>query len=226
MKIRSDLIVFLLTLSAFALSNGALAGENLIKNGDFEDPDDPLKGWCIDWAWEGNANHANNQKCISIVKADGPKKNVMRMGSNLKEPIFMSPLAKFTYGKKYKITFDCRGTENGEGLRVYIRGFKWKSGIKPFENPHWGDLQMIYRQGTVIACTGGPQVNKEIYSRIKNTWTTVSFEFPPVDKKGGIASKSLQPMRYFCIYGVYAGGYFPPDKSEFLIDNLVIEEVK
>ena len=231
MKHRSCLLAASLILTTFVLTGSVFAkGQNLVENGDFENPDDPFKGWCIDFKWEGNSNHMNNERSFTIVKKDGMKKNVMRMGSDAKEPLFMSPLVKYTFGKRYRISFDCRGTENGEGLRVYIRGFKWKPGVRPFDKPHWSDLRLCYRQGTTIACDGRKQQSKtEIYSRVKNSWNRVTLEFPP-EKKGSDMSDlkkntAFKPMRFFCLYGVYAGGYFPVHTSEFLIDNLVVEEI-
>lgn len=222
-------VVKSLVLVLFTLLMGGLervyAGENLVENGDFENPEDPFKNWCIDLDWMGNKNNMNNKANVSLVELDGVKKNVMAMKHGNREPSFYSPVVKFEYGKKYRFTFDCR-SNNGSGMfRIYVKGLKWKSGVKPYPNPHIGDTQTIYR-GNAMNCTGGPQKSgSNTTSATSKTWKTVVAEFPLNDYNdlSDLAKSHMKPVRMlslFCVMVTDASA-----DTVLYIDNLKVEEI-
>lgn len=187
-------------------------GVNLVVNGDFEDPENPTKGWTLDWDWNGSSVNANNLKNVTILPKDGLKKNVLRLEHHNKEAPFLSPVVPFEYGKTYEISFDVK-INKGAGERIYIAGYKWKPGVRPYENPHTGDLRKIY-QGKNIAGIG-------------TAWKRISIKFPgsSYDDLSPLAKQSLQPTRVIGLYCVMVEDENPVPGEAVFIDNLIIKEL-
>lgn len=210
----------------FCLVLSARAGENLCVNGDLEDPEDPFKGWTIDWDWTGNHYNKDNKKMVELVKKDGLKHNVLKIGKeDGKENCFMAPLVKYEYGKRYRVSFDFR-SEQAKSCRIYVKGFKWKSGIRPYENPHPGDLQLLYR-GNAITANGKKDTGSETGSRTSSSWTRVTTYFPlkEFNDLSPAAKKRLKYVRYMGLYFVKELVDYHPETTHFYIDNVVFEEM-
>lgn len=185
------------------------AGKNLIENGSFDDPENPFKGWTIDWEWDGTTPHKGIPGGVSLIATDGAKKTVMRVSNNngsIKEPVICSPLVPFEYGKQYKVTIDAKS--DGEApVWLFVRGYKWAPGVKPYDNPHVGDLRLIFKSEPITA---------------SKAWKTISMTFPKIDysKQSELSLSHMKPIRFIAFYLVIAGGFGP---GTAYIDNLKIE---
>ncbi len=198
--------LFLLTAIILMLAGNTFAGSaNLIVNGNFEDPENPTKGWNLDWHHDDGIEPPNLPN-VAILKKDGLKRNVLQVKQWKGEPKVLSPVAKFEFGKRYLIECDVR-TDSKTTVRLYPAGLKWKPGIRPYDNPHIGDMRLIYK-GTVVTVGTG--------------WKRIKAIFPhhPYDKLSPLAKKHLRPVRFVGLYSVTIVG------GAIYFDNCVIKETK
>lgn len=196
---------------------GAAGAENLCINGDFNVVTNGNKpfGWIYDFAWTKRTHQTDNPQYVSIQKRQGAKRNVLRLEmapiskSPHEESIAMSNLIPFERGKTYKISFD--GRTEGMMERIYVRGYKWKSGIRPHENPKLSELQNIYR--------GKP------FGSLRKSWKTYSRDFPYFSKKGSskLNLKHLKHVRFFALYIIIPFFETNPPGSIY-IDNVKIQQ--
>ncbi|MBN2302199.1 MAG: hypothetical protein JXN60_06765 [Lentisphaerae bacterium] len=170
----------------------AVCADNLCINGDFNTVTNENKpyGWIYDLAWTKRGPWKNNTQYVSIKEKDGVRKNVLAlaMGNALlhDESVVISNLMPFEQGKTYKISFD--GRTDGAAERIYIRGYKWKSGIKPHDNPELSELQDIYH--------GKP------FEPLTKSWKRMTLNFPYFSKtkSSELNQASLKNIRFFALY--------------------------
>lgn len=158
----------------------AMGAENLLENGDFENKDDPLAGWTVDYAWTENSNYIQNYARVSVVPHDGGKVNVLRISAPPESKV-ESKLIPFDPDAQYRCTLDVKGSFT----RIYFAGYRWKPGVRPHVNPHPGELRMVYKSKAFTEVTG--------------TWKTATLEFPMKDLSAQ-AHKHLKQVRFICLY--------------------------
>lgn len=158
----------------------AIAAENLLVNGDFENKEEPLAGWTVDYQFTENSNYMQNHTRVSVVPGDGVKRNVLRIAAPPESKV-EGMLIPYEPGARYRCTLDAKGAFT----RIYFAGYKWKPGVRPHEDPHPGELRMIYKSK---ACTD-----------ISTTWKTATLEFP-MQELSAQAKKHLSYVRFICLY--------------------------
>jgi len=161
---------------------------NLLENGNFDDPQDPFKGWMVDYAWTGNSVYMGNKSRVSLLPRDGMKKNVLQiMPKQGSESKVESQLIPYEYGARYRCKMDIKANvKNKYGpTRVYFAGYRWLPGIRPHETPYPGETRMVYKSK---AETGFP-----------GSWKTISFDFP-MQKLSSAAKKHLRQVRFISVY--------------------------
>lgn len=169
-------------------ATSAIALDNLLINGTFDDPKNPTKGWMVDYAWTGNAVYMQNKSRVSIVRRDGLKRNVLNIkvpqGSEAKVE---SQLIPYERGARYRCTMDIKANvKNKYGpTRVYFAGYRWKPGIRPHDNPKPGETRMVYKSK---AETGFP-----------GAWKSITFDFP-MKRLSSAAKKHLRRVRFISVY--------------------------
>jgi hypothetical protein len=130
----------------------ALGSGNLLSNGDFSNPDDPLAGWMYDYSWTEHKRYSDNHTRVEVIPKQGTKRNVLKftisqdiaagMGYGVKvdsEPV------PYEQGARYKLSASAKTT--GPNCRIYITGYRWKPGVKPHDKPTLRDLRRTFKQG-------------------------------------------------------------------------------
>jgi len=158
-------------------------GGNLLENGDLENTENPLAGWTVDYEWTENKVYMNNKDCVSVVRQDGVKRNVLNIAP-AGESRVESKLIPFDPKKRYRCTMDVKAVK-GLPTRIYFAGYRWKPGIRPHEDPYPSDMRMVYKSKAI--------------SDLPNSWKTVALEFP-MQKLSAAAKKHLAQVRFFSLY--------------------------
>lgn len=154
-------LVLLVSLALHAASSSPV-GQNLIQNGTFDDPSDPLKGWVVDYAFTGNSHYTGNKSRVSIA-TEGARNNVVQFGSNGDAGVKMECRSfSIEPGFRYTCTLDIKGG----GYRIYFAGYQFTPGVRPHENPELGELRMVYQSKAAVGSSA--------------TWKQEKIELPGV----------------------------------------------
>ena len=113
----------------------------------------------------------------------------------------------FEKGARYRCTLDLRGSMP----HIYFTGYKWKPGIRPYENPHIGDLRRIYKS----------QFRNHKVSGGASGWRRVTFEFP-MQNPSKLAKKHLDYIRLFTVHIIMVSG----TGGEAFVDNVVVTRIR
>lgn len=186
--------------------------QNLCVNGDFSrtDTNGLPEGWMCDFTWMGRAYWMNNQRYIRVSPGDGPHRNVLALskGAGTDEPLIASAPIPYEHGKQYSVTMDARS--DGPRPRMYIRGYKWKSGIRPHPDPHLSELQDVFR--------GKP------FEGLSKTWKEYSRTFPHYakDASSDVSLAYLKHVRFIVLYITIPCDEYPG--NAVYIDNVDIRK--
>ena len=200
---------WLLTLATPGLTAGF---QNLLSNGSFDDPDDPLAGWMYDYAWTGHGRYKDNKTHVDVIPSQGTKKNVLKftisqqvavdLGYGVKvdsEPIPYEP------GARYKLSVSARTT--GPNCRIYITGYRWKPGVKPHDNPTLKDLRRTFKQGSgeMVYFSGGRDGN---LANPTESWSRGSSKTFPKSGLSDLGKKHLNRTQFLVVHiiGVLGSG--------------------
>ena len=172
-KLLCGIVVLLFAASA-------VGAGNLLENGGFDDKENPLAGWTVDYRWTENSNYVDNYRRVSVVPRDGLKRDVLRITAPPESKV-ESKLIPFEAGARYRCTLDVKGSFT----RIYIAGYRWKPGVRPHGNPHPGELRMVYKS--------------KAFTDISESWKTVTLDFP-MKKLSSAARTHLRQVRFICLY--------------------------
>jgi hypothetical protein len=206
-----------------------MAATNLLFNGSFDNRNDPLAGWVYDYAWSGNSWYRDNKKHVSIVPAEGGRKQVLRLsatrqilwgdGQGVKvdsKPVPFDPEASHKLSLYARTA--ARTSNPGPNCRVYIEGYDWKPGIKPHDNPDLSELRKVYKQGSgnilyFGAAKSGP------FSNPTEAWSMGTCVFPGKNssEEGG---KHLKQIKFICVHIVAIDGW----DGDLFVDDVVLEK--
>jgi len=152
----------------------------------------------------------NNARYIEIREKDGSKRNVLSItsGYGTDEPVIASTPIPFEQGNRYVLSFDGRCDDRPYPLRIYIRGYKWKPGIRPCPNPHLGDLRLVFKGKAITS--------------LSRSWKKYTRDFPYFSKgkSSKLSLKHLRPVKFIVFYAVIAGG--SDTRGTVFIDNVTI----
>lgn len=155
--------------------------QNLIENGGFDDPVDPLKGWVVDYAFTGNSFYVGNKSRVSIA-SDAARRNVVQFGEAGSAGVKMEcrgfPIEP---GFRYSCTLDIKGG----GYRLYFAGYQFTPGIRPHENPDLGELRMVYQSKATVGSSAD--------------WKQEKIELPGIALTPQ-ATDHLKKVRYLTVY--------------------------
>lgn len=196
-------------------------GENLVLNGAFDDPEDPLKGWQTRFDLPGESWYKDNHRRVSIVEREGPQKDVLALwgdeailnapgqGTKVESaPIPVSP------GGRYRLTVKARST--GPDCRILVEGYKWKPGIRPHDTPRLYELRKCYRSQQVFFGTrqGGTS------GGVGRSWQKASVTFP--DPEASPAARELFDQVEFLVVHVVA---IKGSEGYLYVDDVVLERL-
>lgn len=200
MKKSASLLVGLLVMA-----RGVCLGQgNLLPNGDFENPEDPLAGWTTNYEWLKNPHFMNNHNRLRVLPRVDNHRNVLCLDVNPQTKVESQPFP-YEPGDRYRGTLDMKGNRG----RFYFAGYRWKPGVRPYENPHPGDLRLVYKGKAVM--------------KTSRTWSPVTIEFPMKDLSE-TASRHLRAVRFFTIY-IWAGDEDHPDQKLY-VDNVRLQKIR
>jgi len=218
-------------LAALVCAAGAGAGDNLLVNGSFDDPDQPLKGWKYDYADTGNRLYAGNCNYVSVLPADGARRGVLRLhgtrdvlwatGQGVKVDSWPVP---FEPGATYKLTAYARSSadsrEPGPNCRMYIEGYRWRPGVKPHDAPRLSDLRKVYKQGPGnILYFGGR--DSGAFSGAPRSWQKGECTFPSKDRSE-LAERHLQRVKFLVVHIVAIDGW----DGDLLVDDVQLRRIE
>lgn len=196
-RVGTRLTLMLVAIIAAASAAEATdKAENLISNGSFDDPEDPLRGWLVDYAWTGNSHYVGNIGNISIVPAENGRKNVMRLVSSSDAGTKAeSSLIPFDPNGRYRATLFVKG-----GMyRICIAGYQWKPGIRPHENPKPEELRRAYLGKAETGIAG--------------SWQPIVLEIPGANASD-TSVQHLRKVQFIRLFALFVGAGF--------IDDIVI----
>lgn len=222
----------LAALAAIVMTlHSATAAENLVLNGGFDDPENPLKGWTYDYRFMENRLYADNHTRVSVIPSDGPKKSVLRLygtrgilwGSGQGVKVDSAPIP-FGVGSTYRLTASARSQadsqEPGPNCRIYIEGYQWKPGVKPHDNPELGELRRLYKQGSGNILYFG-NAKSGPFSNANRSWQKGDCTFP-AKNLSDLAKKHLAKVEFIVVHIIAIDGW----DGALLVDDVELQKVK
>ena len=206
-----------------ALSSGA--GSNLVVNGSFDFPDDPLHGWKYRYDPEQDKNvgwYTNNHTNVSVVEREGPQKKVLSLWGDyaiLQVPgqgtkVDSDPIPVKS-GGKYR--FSARARSTGPDCRIMMEGYKWVPGVKPHDQPKLNELRRCYRFSQLYF---GKNV-AGAFGGVGRDWEHVAVTLP--EKTGGkLQQEILNEVQFLVIHIVAIGG----SEGNLYVDDVRVERIE
>lgn len=181
--------MMIVMLALLFVSKGVMAQTkedttNLIPNGHFDDPKDPLNYWI--YAFDHNSHYMDNYKAVSVVEDPASaRKHVMRItctdGGVLAAAGYQvySPIMRYDPKKKYKISFSARSTllkggGKGPSCRIYPIAYRWHPKAVKSNNPTFNDLREEARLQPFYF--GGQETGP--FSDVPNQWKRIERMIP------------------------------------------------
>ena len=181
-------------ISAVSLAAG---GTNLVVNGGFDNPDNPLYGWKYKYDLPGESFSFQNHEHVKVVPNEGGHGNALSLWGNEdilngagqgtkvdSEPIPVKP------NGKYRVSASARSA--GPDARILVECYRWRPGIKPHANPELHELRKCYKSPLVFF---GARVGGETSGVFPGRgWERGSQTFPNVEhsKEGQEAWAQVQ----------------------------------
>lgn len=141
---------FMLALGTGAAVSQALTlsgAGNLVFNGTFDNPDDPLAGWRRTFDLPGESHYARNADYVSVVRDSFRMKNVLRIAvpPDLSKPgvkVFSRPIP---YDPDARYRFSVRARGSGVMCRILVIGYRWNPRVTDRDEPRLENLRETYR---------------------------------------------------------------------------------
>lgn len=175
MKIRLLMLLPVLTLSAFAQ-------QNLVINGSFDAPGDPLKGWNTDYAWTKNSHYVGNASLVVPMEQFNGQHQVVCFQKHQDAGVKMeSVLIPYEQGGKYRASLKVQGGT----YRVYFSGYQWNPGTRPHDNPTLPEMRPVYRSKTEVGQS--------------SAWKTITLDIPGTEASE-LSLQHLKKVRFMTLY--------------------------
>ena len=199
-----------LILAATVVAAPVRVGDELCHNGGFQNAEDPLNGWMIDYAWTGNSYYLDNKSRITFLPRYGGKRSVMHVDGRSGETKVECLPIPFERGARYRCTIEYKSTT---GPHIYFAGYKWKPGIRPYADKpvHIGDLRKIYKSA----------FRNHKVSKGSGGWKRETFEFP-LPNASELSLKHMKHVRFITVYFMVV----VDAKGEAWIDNVSVKRIK
>lgn len=204
---------------------------NLIKNGHFDDPEDPLNHWI--YVFDHNVHYMKNHEYVSVIEdKESMRQHVLMLDASIHEvcinqgvQIYTAPI-RFNPKMSYKISLSARsiGVNNGPGpkCRMYPIGYRWHPKATKSNNPAFGDLREAVRFQPLYfnnAKTGE-------FSNVPRNWKRIEYVFPDL-KRSELQQSHLENCEWlmFKIVALDATGVDKCNNGYLYVDDVVIEEM-
>ncbi|MBO7654997.1 MAG: hypothetical protein J6U40_08745 [Kiritimatiellae bacterium] len=198
---------------------------NLLSNGDFEDEEDPLKGWT--YVFDNNKHYLKNHQYVSVTAdTDSSRPHVLKLDAtdhdvcvNQGVQIY-SPPVRFDPKKLYKVSLSARST--GPKCRIYAIGYRWKPGAKKSNHPEFSDLREAVRFQPIYfnnAKTGQ-------FSFVPKQWKRAERLIPTHDRSE-LQQTHLENCEWLMlkILALDATGVDKCDEGILYVDDVKIQEI-
>jgi hypothetical protein len=213
---------FLIACMLAVVWSRAHGASNLVVNGSFDHPDDPLYGWRYKYDREGESWYFNNHEHVKVVEEFAGRKKVLALwgdyailqvpGQGTKVDSLPIPVEK---GARYRLTVTARTT--GPSSRILAEGYQWRPGIKPHPNPEWHELRKCYKSELIYF---GKDEGGTMSSPSRSNWETASVLFPPASPTP-LAKNILAKMEFVVIHIIAIGG----SEGTLYVDEVRLEKV-
>ena len=199
---------------------------NLIKNGHFDDPEEPLNHWF--YVFDHNKHYLKNHTYVSVIPDKASMRqhvlcldaSILDVCQNQGVQIYTMPI-RYDPKKKYKISLSARsvGTKGGAGptSRIYPIGYRWHPKAVKSNDPAFLDLREAHRFQPIYfnnAETGE-------FSNVPRQWKRVEYVLP-TSTRSELAQSHLENCEWLMlkILALDAGttGYL-------YVDDVKIEEI-
>jgi hypothetical protein len=197
------------------------ATSNLMVNGDFDYPGEPLHGWRDKFDLPGESWYFDNYKYVSVVEEDSRHHVLKLWGSNDmlngtgqgtkvdSAPIPVKP------GVRYKVSVSAKS--DGPDCRILVEGYRWQPGIKPHANPVVPELRKCYKFSQLYF-----GAKKEgTMGGIGHAWAH-SYVIIPEKNVSKMAQESLDQIKFYVLHIIAIGGV----EGSLYVDDVRVEEFK
>lgn len=179
-------------------------------NGTFTLGENHLEGWNLDYDWTGISHQQGNHLNASFLPIFSAKKNVMQMKvPSGYESKIECKLIPYEPGDRYKCTFDIY-IEN-VNMKMLFNGYRFKPGVRPYEEPKLQDLRRIYK-------TDQKDMN------MGKRWQSMTMYFPTTPQVSSTAYDHLKKVRYICMF-LYVPGHTYFKDGNFYLSNVKITKL-
>jgi len=232
--LKAILALFMLALcSRFPVAVAQVAAPplNLVKNGHFDDPEDPLNHWI--YVFDHNKHYMKNHEYVSVVEDKASMRpHVLRLDASVHEVcinqgvmIYTAPI-RFDPKKKYKISFSARsiGTKGGPGpkCRIYPIAYRWHPKAVKSNNPSFADLREAARLQPIYFD------NSETgeFSNVPSQWKRVERVYP-TPGRSELQQSHLENCEWLMlkILALDATGVDKCNTGYLFVDDVKIEEI-
>lgn len=202
--------------------SAATIGSNLVVNGSFDNPDNPLTAWKYKYDRGGDSWYANNHNNVKVIN-DGGRTKVLSLWGDygiLQAPgqgtkVDSDPIP-FEQGVTYELS--AWGRSSGPTSRMLIEGYRWAPGVKPHPNPDISEIRKCYKFSQLYF---GPK-KEGTMGDVPKSWTQAKLLFPdPEMSKSAEAKKNLARIQFIIIHIVAIGG----STGSLLVDDISIKKV-
>lgn len=185
--------VLAVAVALSAVAWPAIHAQNLILNGTFDDPEDPLKGWNVDYAWEGNRHYVGNASRVAVIAEESGRRHVARLRSPGDAGVRLeSMLIPFEAQARYRANLRVKGGP----YRIYFAGYQWRPGIRPHDAPTLPEMRQVYRSR---AETGQA-----------DAWRSLTLDIPGT-AASELSLQHLRRVRFVSLYIWFQGDGFVDD---------------
>ena len=204
---------------------------NLVKNGHFDDSEDPLNHWI--YIFDHNKHYQQNYTYVSVVEDKASMRpHVLRLDATIHDicinqgvQVYTAPI-RFDPKKKYKVSLSARsvGTKGGPGpkCRIYPIGYRWHPKAMKSNDPAFNDLREAHRFQPIYfnnAETGE-------FSHVPQQWKRVERVYP-TSGRSELSQSHLENCEWLMlkILALDATGVDMCNTGYLYVDDVKIEEI-
>lgn len=159
---------------------------NLVQNGNFDDPKDPLNHWI--YVFDNNKHYLKNHTFVSVVQDKASMRpHVLKLDASLHDicinqgvQVYTEPI-RFNPKKSYKISLSTRsiGVKGGPGpkCRIYAIAYRWHPKAVKSDHPAFLDLREDVRFQPMYFDNGGKN-ETGAFSMVQKQWTRAERVIP------------------------------------------------
>jgi hypothetical protein len=208
--------------TVWSLASGGFAASNLVVNGSFDRPGDPLSGWRYKYELDGDSWYFDNHKYVKVVDREDQRSNVLSLWGNYEllqvpgqgvkvdsKPIPVKP------GKRYRVS--CQAKSTGPDCRILVEAYRWNPGIKPHPDPEHWELRRCYKFSQLYF--GAKE--EGTMGGVGRAWKRASQVIPET-KVSAMAKEHLDRIQFYVIHIVAIGG----SEGNLFVDDVAIEELR